>query len=96
MVDLVKVLRPGIPQEDGTTKWRASTHGFRSTFRDWADNETEVDREVIEFALAHGIKDESEAAYRRERALEKRRNSTERWSQYCGHTATVAPLRVVA
>ena len=44
---------------------KATTHGFRSTFRDWAGDMTNFPREVCEQALAHVISDETEAAYRR-------------------------------
>lgn len=63
-----------------------TTHGFRSTFRDWAGDCTNVQREVIEAALAHRIKDGVEAAYRRSTALEKRRSLMESWSEYCNYT----------
>lgn len=50
-----------------------TTHGFRSTFRDWAEDETHHPREVIEAALAHSVGNEVELAYRRGDALKKRR-----------------------
>ena len=50
-----------------------TVHGFRSSFRDWAGNETSSPREVVETALAHVIGDKAEQAYRRSDALEKRR-----------------------
>ena len=59
-----------------------TTHGFRSTFRDWAGDCTNVQREVIEAALAHRIKDGVEAAYRRSTALEKRRVLMENWAEF--------------
>jgi integrase len=62
----------------------ATTHGFRSTFRDWAGDETTHQRETIEAALAHAIGDETEAAYRRSTALAKRRKLMEDWAAYCG------------
>jgi integrase len=62
-------------------------HGFRSSFRDWAGNETNFPREVAEQALAHAIGDKSEQAYRRGDALEKRRALMEAWSSYCGPAA---------
>jgi integrase len=46
-------------------------HAFRSSFRDWAGDETNFDRETIEHALAHQLPDETEAAYRRGTALKK-------------------------
>ena len=51
-----------------------TVHGFRSSFRDWAGDKTRFPREVAEAALAHAIGDETEAAYRRCDAIEKRRN----------------------
>lgn len=42
-----------------------TVHGLRSTFRDWAAEETDYPREVAEMALAHTISDKVEAAYRR-------------------------------
>jgi integrase len=57
-------------------------HGFRSTFRDWAGDETTFPREVIEAALAHAVGNQTEAAYRRRDALEKRRELMEAWASY--------------
>ncbi len=57
-----------------------TVHGFRSTFRDWAGETTGFPREVIEAALAHGIKDKAEAAYARSDLFDKRRNLMEAWS----------------
>lgn len=59
-----------------------TTHGFRSTFRDWAGDATNFAREDIEAALAHRLKDKAEAAYRRGDALEKRRALMEAWSGF--------------
>jgi integrase len=61
----------------------ATVHGFRSSFRDWAGNETSYPRELIETALAHVIGDKAEQAYRRSDALEKRRALMEGWAAYC-------------
>ena len=60
-----------------------TTHGFRSSFRDWAGNETSFPRDLIETALAHVIADKTEQAYRRSDALEKRRKLMEAWASYC-------------
>jgi len=60
-----------------------TTHGFRSTFRDWAGDKTMHQRETIEAALAHSLKDKAEAAYRRSSALEKRRKLMQDWADYC-------------
>lgn len=62
---------------------KLTTHGFRSTFRDWAGDKTMHQRETIEAALAHSLKDRAEAAYRRSSALEKRRKLMQDWADYC-------------
>ena len=59
-----------------------TVHGFRSTFRDWAGETTSFPREVIEAALAHGIKDKSEAAYARSDLFEKRRKLMMAWASF--------------
>ena len=57
-----------------------TVHGFRSTFRDWAGETTGFPREVIEAALAHGIRDKAEAAYARSDLFDKRRDLMEAWA----------------
>jgi len=61
-----------------------TTHGFRSTFRDWAGDHTDFDSETIELALAHANRNKTEAAYRRSKGLEKRRRLMEAWAKFCG------------
>ncbi|WP_299425132.1 site-specific integrase [uncultured Shimia sp.] len=56
-------------------------HGFRSTFRDWAANDTEFPRELAEEALAHQL-GQVEKAYRREQAVERRRVLMEAWADF--------------
>jgi hypothetical protein len=58
-------------------------HGFRSSFRDWCGNETNFSREIAEAALAHVVGDETERAYRRGDALERRRELMQAWADYC-------------
>jgi len=60
-----------------------TVHGFRSSFRDWAAEQTNVAREVAEQALAHTISDQVEAAYRRGDLFEKRRRLMGTWGSYC-------------
>jgi integrase len=72
MQKLLARLRPGL-----------TVHGFRSSFRDWAGDRTAYPRDVVEMALAHAIKDKTEAAYRRGDALEKRRRLMVEWARYC-------------
>ncbi len=59
-----------------------TAHGFRSTFRDWAAEQTNFPRDVAEMALAHAIGDKVEAAYRRGDLFEKRRRMMEAWSRF--------------
>jgi integrase len=58
-------------------------HGFRSSFRDWCAERTAFPQEVAEMALAHVIKDQTEAAYRRGDLFDKRRKLMEAWAGFC-------------
>lgn len=58
-------------------------HGFRSAFRDWAGDETTFPREIAEAALAHRVGDETERAYRRSDALDRRRKLMVAWEEFC-------------
>ncbi len=60
-----------------------TVHGFRSTFRDWAAEQTKFPNEVIEMALAHAIGDKVEAAYRRGDLFEKRQLLMNAWATFC-------------
>ena len=73
-----------------------TVHGFRSAFSDWARDRTGYARDAIETALAHTIKDKSEAAYRRGDAIDKRRRLMAEWARYCeapASSATVTAIR---
>jgi integrase len=59
-----------------------TVHGFRSTFRDWASEQTSFPHETCEHALAHRISDKAEAAYRRGDQFEKRRKLMEAWATF--------------
>jgi len=67
-------------------KNEATVHGFRSAFRDWAGNETSHPREIAEAALAHAVGDQTERAYRRSDALERRRHLMDAWAKFCTST----------
>lgn len=71
-----------------------TAHGFRSTFRDWAAERTTFAREVVEMALAHTIKDATEAAYRRGDLILKRRVLMNEWSTFCS-SRECQPGRVI-
>jgi len=88
--DYVFPSRRGRPLSDATlTKLMrrvglsiVTVHGFRSSFRDWAGDRTHFPREIAEQALAHAVGDETELAYRRGDAIEKRRQLMEAWSDF--------------
>ena len=67
-----------------------TVHGFRSSFRDWAGEETDFERETVEMALAHTIGNKAERAYRRGRALTKRRGLMEAWEAYCSGASAMS------
>ena len=85
MIEKLRGLRPGL-----------TVHGFRSTFRDWAGDHTNYPRDVIEAALAHAIEDETEAAYRRSTAVDKRRRLMADWARYCEQAPVKATHKVIA
>lgn len=60
-----------------------TVHGFRSSFRDWAAEQTSYPGEVAEAALAHTVANKVEAAYRRTNYLDKRRNLMRDWTAFC-------------
>lgn len=57
-------------------------HGFRSTFRTWADEKTAFSFELCEISLAHVVGNTTSRAYVRGNQLEKRRPLMARWSKY--------------
>jgi integrase len=89
MLALLRRMRPGL-----------TVHGFRSTFMDWAHEQTAFPKVVIDMALAHAIGDKSEAAYRRGDLIEKRMRLMEAWSDYCSRPAasgaTITAIRKYA
>jgi integrase len=75
---------------------KVTVHGFRSSFRDWASEQTSFPPAVCEMALAHAISGAVEKAYRRGDLLEKRRKLMAAWARYCSTapaTGEVVPLR---
>jgi integrase len=74
-----------------------TTHGFRSTFRDWAAESTSFPREVAELCLAHVVAGKVEQAYQRSDLLAHRRRLMEAWAEYCAsEPAAEAGAKVVA
>ena len=86
MLKVLKAIRPA-----------TTVHGFRSTFRDWAAEQTAYPSDVVEMALAHKVASKVEAAYRRGDLFEKRRHLMADWATYCAKPSTVGsnvlPLR---
>ena len=72
-------------------------HGFRSSFRDWAAEQTTTPREVVEAALAHTVRNPTEAAYARSDLFERRRRLMDDWAAYLagarGQRGQVVALR---
>ena len=60
-------------------------HGFRTSFKTWAQERTNTPRDVSEAALAHVVKDKAEAAYARSDFFEKRTKLMLLWSTYLNH-----------
>lgn len=81
--------RRGAPLSDMTLSkllkengFDADVHGFRTSFRTWAQEQTSFPREIAEAALAHVVRDRVEAAYARSDLFEKRREMLEAWATY--------------
>lgn len=64
-----------------------TVHGFRSTFRDWVSEATAFPGDIAEAALAHTIRNATEAAYRRGDLFEKRRKLMGAWAKHCAQPA---------
>ena len=72
-----KALMKRMGRDDGIT-----THGFRSTFRDWCGESARVDREVAEAALAHTVGNKVERAYARSDLFDRRRTLMDSWGRF--------------
>ena len=76
-----------LPDRDLSTLLRelgigAVPHGFRSSFRDWAAEETDAPHAVMEAALSHVIRNQVEAAYARSDLFERRRVLMDQWAEF--------------
>lgn len=81
--------KKGKPLSDNTLRklvneigFAVDVHGFRTSFRTWAQERTNFPREVAEFALAHVVGDAAERAYARSDVLEKRRTMMNTWASF--------------
>jgi integrase len=77
MLECLRRLRPGL-----------TVHGFRSTFKDWASEQTAYPNELSEMALAHTVSDKVEAAYRRGDMREKRKRMMDDWSKFANQPSS--------
>jgi len=59
-----------------------TTHGFRSTFRDWCSESAHADRELAEAALSHSFGSKVERAYARSDLFERRQSLMESWARF--------------
>jgi integrase len=66
---------------------KCTAHGFRSSFRDWAAEQTSVPGEIAEAALAHAVPSAVEAAYKRTDFFDRRRELMEAWGRFAGDGA---------
>jgi integrase len=89
-------VKPGKPLSNGTflkaarrlTAVPLTTHGFRSSFRDWSAEQTNIPNDVCEAALAHVVEDKTEAAYKRTDLFNRRRELMAMWATF----ATTPPV----
>ena len=94
--------RPGKPMSDMTLTTllrrlkvadRATVHGFRSAFRDWAAECTHAPHAVMELSLAHAVGNAVEAAYARSDLFDRRRALMDQWAAYLAGTGgAVMPM----
>jgi integrase len=74
-----------------------AVHGFRSSFKDWATEETSFPDELSEMALAHTIRNKTKAAYKRGDLFERRKKLMQAWANYLTtSSANVVPLSKAA
>ena len=78
-------------RERGELKVEAVPHGFRSTFRDWAAEQTNYPDEIRKAASGHTVGDAIKAAYQRTDLLAKRRNLMNEWAIFINR---LSPLQI--
>lgn len=85
-------------RERGELTVEAVPHGFRSTFRDWAAEQTNYPDEIRKAASGHSVGDAVKEAYQRTDLLEKRRKLMQEWANYLdipsgNRSSSVTPIR---
>ena len=63
-------------------KLKVTVHGFRSSFRNWAEENTDYSHNVIEFCLAHQLNSRTEGAYLRSDLFDRRRELMQKWADF--------------
>ena len=81
--------RPGAPLSDTVlvralqrAGVEAVPHGFRSSFRDWASEQTDAPHAVCEMALAHSVGSAVERSYARSDLFDRRRGLMDQWAAF--------------
>ena len=69
-----------------------TAHGFRSSFRDWAAEQTLVPGEIAEAALAHVVPSAVEAAYKRTDFFDRRRELMDAWGRFASEASSGASI----
>ena len=97
LLTLLKRMNSGADKKwiDPANGRRITAHGFRATFRTWAEEVATYPHAVIEQAMGHQVGNQVERSYRRTDVLEKRRELMEAWASCCapGKTSNVVPIR---
>jgi integrase len=83
LLTLLKRMNSGAPKWLDKDKRPITAHGFRATFKTWAEEVATVPHVVVEQAMGHQVGTKVERAYRRTDLLEKRRGLMEAWANYC-------------
>jgi integrase len=95
-LELLKRMNAGDGKWIDPARGRTITpHGFRSTFRTWAEEVATFPHAIVEQAMGHQVGNEVERVYRRTDVLQKRRELMDAWAAYCEPPAgeTVIPIR---
>jgi integrase len=83
LLTLLKRMNSGAPKWLDKDKRPITAHGFRATFKTWAEEVATVPHVVVEQSMGHQVGTKVERAYRRTDLLEKRRELMNAWAKYC-------------
>lgn len=74
---------------------KTTTHGLRATFRTYISEETNYPHRLAEYALAHELTNDTEKAYARGKAIERRRELMEHWANYCSYSSHASNVTAI-